>query len=64
MSVFHLIQQRKDRGRHGERRFRANRTTKPSVRTARLVSELNKFYISVPTKGSQEAEVLIGDVIP
>jgi hypothetical protein len=42
----------------------ANVPTKPGARTARLVPELNKYYVSVPSKGSQEAEVLVFDVIP
>jgi DNA-binding beta-propeller fold protein YncE len=42
----------------------ANVPTRPGARTARLVPELNKYYVSVPSKGSQEAEVLVFDVIP
>jgi DNA-binding beta-propeller fold protein YncE len=42
----------------------ANIPTKPGARTARLVPELNKYYVSVSTKGPQEAQVLVYDVIP
>jgi len=42
----------------------ANIPTKPGARTARLVPELNKYYLSVSTKGPQEAQVLVFDVVP
>lgn len=44
----------------------ANIPTKPGARTARLVPELNKYYVSVPTKDpkAQEAQILVYDVVP
>jgi DNA-binding beta-propeller fold protein YncE len=42
----------------------ANIPTKPGARTARLVPELNKYYVSVSTKDPQEAEILVFDVVP
>ena len=42
----------------------ANIPTKPGARTARLVPELNKYYVSVSTKGPQEAQILVYDVVP
>src|ERR1700686_77527 len=42
----------------------ANVPTKPGARTARLVPELNKYYVSVSTKDPQEAQILVYDVIP
>jgi hypothetical protein len=42
----------------------ANIPTKTGARTARLVPELNKYYVSVPTPASPKAEVLVFDVIP
>jgi DNA-binding beta-propeller fold protein YncE len=42
----------------------ANIPTKPGARNARLVPELNKYYVSVATKAPQEAEILVFDVIP
>jgi hypothetical protein len=42
----------------------ANIATKPGARTARLVPELNKYYVSVSTKGPQEAQILVYDVVP
>ena len=42
----------------------ANIPTKPGARTARLVPELNKYYVSVSTNGPQEAQVLVFDVVP
>jgi DNA-binding beta-propeller fold protein YncE len=42
----------------------ANIPTKPGARNARLVPELNKYYVSVSTKGPQEAQILVFDVIP
>jgi hypothetical protein len=42
----------------------ANIPTKPGARNARLVSELNKYYLSVSTKDPQEAQILVFDVVP
>jgi len=42
----------------------ANIPTKPGARTARLVPELNKYYVSVSTKGPQDAQILVYDVVP
>ena len=42
----------------------ANIPTKPGARNARLVPELNKYYVSASTKGAQEAEILVYDVVP
>jgi len=42
----------------------ANIPTKPGARTARLVPELNKYYVSVSTRGAQEAQILVFDVAP
>jgi DNA-binding beta-propeller fold protein YncE len=42
----------------------ANIPTKPGARTARLVPELNKYYVSVSTKDPQEAQILVFDVVP
>jgi len=42
----------------------ANVPTKPGARTARLVPELNKYYVSVSTKDPQEAQILVFDVVP
>jgi DNA-binding beta-propeller fold protein YncE len=42
----------------------ANIPTKPGARNARLVPELNKYYVSVATKAPQEAEILVFDVVP
>jgi DNA-binding beta-propeller fold protein YncE len=43
----------------------ANIPTKPGARTARLVPELNKYYVSVSTKDDpQGAQILVFDVIP
>lgn len=42
----------------------ANVPTKPGARTARLVPELNKYYVSVSTKDPQEAQILVFDVAP
>jgi DNA-binding beta-propeller fold protein YncE len=41
-----------------------NVPTKPGARTARLVPELNKYYVSVSTKDPQEAQILVFDVVP
>ena len=38
--------------------------TQPGAKTARLVPELNKYYVGVPTKGSQPAQILVFDVTP
>jgi DNA-binding beta-propeller fold protein YncE len=42
----------------------ANIPTKPGARTARLVPELNKYYLGVPTRDSQKAQILVFDVAP
>jgi DNA-binding beta-propeller fold protein YncE len=42
----------------------ANIPTKPGARNARLVSELKKYYVNVSTKGAQEAQILVYDVVP
>ena len=42
----------------------ANIPTKPGARNARLVPELNKYYVSTATKAPQEAEILVFDVVP
>jgi DNA-binding beta-propeller fold protein YncE len=38
--------------------------TKPGAKTARLVPELNKYYVGVPAKDKQEAQILVFDVAP
>src|SRR3984957_16843873 len=38
--------------------------TKPGAKTARLVPELNKYYVGVPAKGAQPAQILVFDVAP
>ena len=42
----------------------ANIPIKPGARNARLVPELNKYYVNVSTKGPQEAQILVYDVVP
>src|SRR3984957_14095330 len=42
----------------------ANIPTKPGARNARLVPELNKYYVNVSTKTPQEAQILVFDVVP
>jgi hypothetical protein len=42
----------------------ANIPTKPGARNARLVSELKRYYVNVSTKGAQEAQILVYDVVP
>jgi DNA-binding beta-propeller fold protein YncE len=42
----------------------ANIPTKPGAKTARLVPELNKYYVGVPAKDKQEAQILVFDVVP
>jgi DNA-binding beta-propeller fold protein YncE len=42
----------------------ANIPTKPGARNARLVPELNKYYVNVSTKTPQEAQILVFDVDP
>jgi DNA-binding beta-propeller fold protein YncE len=42
----------------------ANIPTKPGAKTARFVPELNKYYVGVPAKDKQEAEILVFDVVP
>jgi hypothetical protein len=39
-------------------------TTKPGAKTARFVPELNKYYVGVPAKDAQPAEILVFDVAP
>src|SRR6202022_2595562 len=39
-------------------------TTKPGAKTARLAPELNKYYVGVPAKDKQEAQILVFDVAP
>src|ERR1700682_2954045 len=38
--------------------------TKPGAKTAPLVPELNKYYVGVPAKDKQEAQILVFDVTP
>jgi hypothetical protein len=38
--------------------------TKPGAKTARLVPELNKYYVGVPAKDNQSAQILVYDVAP
>ncbi len=38
--------------------------TKPGAKTARLVPELNKYYVGVPGKGSVEPQILVFEVTP
>jgi DNA-binding beta-propeller fold protein YncE len=38
--------------------------TKPGAKTARLVPELNKYFVGVPAKDAQPAEILVFDVLP
>jgi DNA-binding beta-propeller fold protein YncE len=38
--------------------------TKPGAKTARLVPELNKYYVGVPQKDNQPAQILVFDVVP
>jgi DNA-binding beta-propeller fold protein YncE len=38
--------------------------TKPGAKTARYVPELNKYYVGVPTKEGQSAQILVYDVAP
>jgi hypothetical protein len=38
--------------------------TKPGAKTARFVPELNKYYVGVPAKDSQPAQILVYDVAP
>ncbi len=38
--------------------------TKPGAKTAKLVSELNKFYVGVPAREGQPAQILVYDVEP
>ena len=39
-------------------------TTKPGAKTARFVPELNKYYVGVPAKDAQPAQILVFDVAP
>jgi DNA-binding beta-propeller fold protein YncE len=38
--------------------------TKPGAKTARYVPELNKYYVGVPAKDGQPAQILVYDVAP
>jgi DNA-binding beta-propeller fold protein YncE len=38
--------------------------TKPGAKTARLVPELNKYFVGVPSKDGQPAQILVFDVAP
>ena len=38
--------------------------TKPGAKTARLVPELNRYFVGVPAKDKQEAEILVYEVTP
>jgi len=38
--------------------------TKPGAKTARLVPELNRYYVGVPGKGSVEPQILVFEVTP
>ncbi len=51
---------------HGADDYRIIATipTKPGAKTARLVPELNKYYVGVPAKDGQPAEILVYDVAP
>lgn len=42
----------------------ANIPTKPGARTARLVPELKRYYVSVSTNTSHEAQIMVYDVVP
>src|SRR5580692_439940 len=39
-------------------------STKPGAKTARYVPELNKYYVGVPAKEGQPAQILVYDVAP
>jgi DNA-binding beta-propeller fold protein YncE len=41
-----------------------NVPTKPGAKTARLVPELNRYYVGVPAKDKQEAQILVFEVAP
>jgi DNA-binding beta-propeller fold protein YncE len=38
--------------------------TKPGAKTAKFVPELNKYYVGVPAKDGQPAQILVYDVVP
>ena len=38
--------------------------TKPGAKTARYVPEINKYYVGVPAKDAQPAQILVYDVAP
>jgi DNA-binding beta-propeller fold protein YncE len=42
----------------------ANVPTKPGAKTAFLVPELNRYYVGVPTKENQEAQIMVFEVVP
>jgi DNA-binding beta-propeller fold protein YncE len=39
-------------------------STKPGAKTARLVPELTKYFVAVPAKDKQQAQILVFDVAP
>jgi DNA-binding beta-propeller fold protein YncE len=47
-----------------EYRVIATIPTKPGAKTARLVPELNRYYVGVPAKDKQEAQILVFEVAP
>jgi DNA-binding beta-propeller fold protein YncE len=51
---------------HGADDYRVVATvpTKPGAKTARLVPELNKYYVGVPAKDGQPAQILVYDALP
>ena len=38
--------------------------TKPGAKTARFVPEINKYFVGVPAKDAQPAQILVYDVVP
>ncbi len=38
--------------------------TKPGAKTARFVPEMNKYFVGVPAKDAQPAQILVYDVVP
>ena len=38
--------------------------TKPGAKTGKLIPELNRFYVGVPGKEKQEAQILVFEVSP
>lgn len=51
---------------HGADKYEVVATvpTKPGAKTARFVPELNKYYVGVPAKDAQPAQILVFDVAP